>query len=77
MSVEEFHRWVAYDLVEPIPDLNWLMAQVCQVIANANRAAGKKPFKVDDFVPRKVKVKPKSIAGQTTDEVKAVFRRLG
>jgi hypothetical protein len=77
MSADEYRRWIAYDIAEPIPDLNWLLAQVCQTIANANRGKGSKEFKIRDFMPRKVRSRRKPGEKQTTDEVKAIVRSLG
>jgi hypothetical protein len=77
MSADEYRRWQAHDLVDPIPDLNWLLAQVCQVIANCNRGKGSRPRKVEDFMPRKVRSRRKPGEKQTTDEVKAIVRSLG
>lgn len=59
MTAAEFSEWRAYDALYPIGSPPeeveradyWRAALVASTIANVNRGKGKRPFKVEDFMP--------------------------
>lgn len=54
LTAKEFLGWEAYWALRPQPSthLDYLAALICQTIANVNRGARQRPYKVEDFLPR-------------------------
>lgn len=77
MSAKELANWQLYE--EQFGSLDrqarseMMLAQVCAVIASANRKRGSSPAKVSSFVPRWLKTKPQK---PNSEEVAAKFRSL-
>lgn len=72
MPADELAEWAAYHELEPIPDPAWNAAQICAVVANANRSKGP-AAKVEDFLPR-IARKARGKVRQSPAEMLAAFR---
>lgn len=72
MSGRELDRWRAFHEFEPLTGPHWMLAQLCSVIANANRTKGQ-PAKLGDFLPRLGRRGPR--AKQSVDQMRAAFRQ--
>lgn len=76
MSAAEFAEWIAFHRIDPWSEYrdDLRMAMLATLTANINRGKGKRPFKVDDFIPTfdppKKQQKPGNIA-----EIMAFFCR--
>jgi hypothetical protein len=71
MSYAELLGWMAFfSEVEVMPDSTREAAQICAVIANANRVKGSKAFRVKNFVPRVGR------HAQSTEQMQMVFDRV-
>lgn len=49
MSSAELSEWYAMERIDPLPDLYWIGAQICLVIASF--FGGAKKLTIDDFRP--------------------------
>lgn len=65
MSSREFAEWMAFYVLEPWGwDMeNWRSGLVASTFANAyrNPKKHKKPFDVEDFMPKEVEAKPRGV----------------
>lgn len=72
MSCEEFFGWMVYfNEIEIMPDPTRSAAQICAVIANANRGKGR-AYRAQDFMPRLGRKRK-----QSAEEMMAAFDRMG
>lgn len=53
MTSAEFSEWIAFHRIDPWSEYrdDLRMAMLTTLTANINRGKGKRPFKVDDFIP--------------------------
>lgn len=73
LSGRELDRWKAYHEVEPIPRAGWFEAQICAVVANANRTGGK-AAKAEDFLPQIERRRRRRGAARSVKAMEAAFR---
>jgi len=61
MDSHELSEWLAYDQLDVIPDLYWIGAQICWVIAST-MSSGKRRYTIADFIPR-ARPSPRILSG--------------
>lgn len=58
MDSAELSEWLAYDQIDPLPDPYWCAALIASTIA---RCMGAKSAKLEKFLPRRTKGKPRGV----------------
>lgn len=78
MSSREFARWKAFDRLEPIGEqrADIRAALIAQTVANA-LGAGKKPFKLSDFLLQFEADDEESRSARLLDKVRGINRIFG
>jgi hypothetical protein len=69
LPASEVEEWRIFNEFEPLPDVFWAAAMVCQTIVAVNRAKATKVPTLEEFLPWL-----KSNRRQTPEEMQAAFR---
>lgn len=74
ISTTEFRSWQAFYALEPFGEARteFMLAQLCCIVANSNRGKSTKAFKVGDFIPKYGEQK----RHKTGAELEAIFKQF-